>query len=60
MRGKGGGKRGVRKKPDKGRPHTRRKRTNVENPPIGIKRKRATAVVPVDVKEPQHRKHKKS
>ena len=60
LRGWGGGKRKVREKPEKGRPNTWRKRTNVENPPEGIKRKRATAVVPVDVKEPQNRKHKKS
>ena len=57
---KGGGKRDVRKKPDKGRPHTRRRRTNVENPSGGTKRKRATPTAPVDAKEPQHRKHKKS
>ena len=56
---KGGGKRDVRKKPDKGRPHTRRKRTNVENSSVGKKRKRATPAAPVDAKEPTHRKHKK-
>ena len=57
---KGGGKREVRKQPDKGRPHTRRTRTNAENSPVGTKRKRATPAAPVDAKEPQHRKHKKS
>ena len=59
MGGKGGGKRGDKQKPDKGRPHTRRKRTNFENLSVGTKRKRATPAAPVDAKEPTHRKHKK-